>query len=144
MDRLTSLKKSYEEATANNGLIALVTEMQEALAAQRQGMGRATIATQRVASVIERSGSLWESTGQATGHKPFRHKVTDVVIGYEGHGPKEIYGHHLEVLCANLQQHLNILCNDVFAYQTRNWKTEPDYVASVNRYNNLARGRRDA
>ncbi len=132
---ITVLKNSYEEATAKNGLISLVTEMQEAFKAQHEGQGRAVIATQRVASVIEKSGSLWESTGQATGHKPFKHKVTGVVIGYEGHGPKEIYGYHLEVLHKNLQDHLNILCNDIFAYKTKNWKTEPDYEVSLSRYN---------
>lgn len=129
------LKKSYEEAVCNNGLISLVTDIHSAFQDEKSGKGKAVIATSDVVSVIERTGSLWKSKGQATGHRAFRHEITGIVIGYEGHGPKEICGSHLEGLHTNLQTHLNILCNDIFAYNTKNWKTPPNYPESVARYN---------
>lgn len=86
---------------------------------------------------IRTTGPFSININSADGHATFKNKVTEVVVGFQAHGKDNTLQPAQEVqLRDSIQEHLNILCNDVFKYTTKNWKTEPDYEKAVINYKN--------
>jgi hypothetical protein len=91
--------------------------------------------------------TLWVPTGQASGHCKFKHKVTRVVIEYQGHNShkgQNIAPHIQEQIIDQAQKHLNILGNDIFHYQKNDWKDEPNYDQALANYKAFSSSKTDA
>lgn len=124
------LKHSYFEATQKDGLIDLTKQLRDKSAKLKINDLHAHFS----------KASLWTSTKQATGHCKFTHKVTGVIVEYQGHNSSKdttIYHKIQDQILNQVQKHLNILCNDIFQYKLNNWKKEPDLVESLERYKKL-------
>lgn len=79
------------------------------------------------------SSILWASK-DASGHRKLKNRITGVVIEYKNHDKKGgIDPGAILTILNQVQTHLNILCNDVFCYTKRHWKTVPDYEAAAKR-----------
>lgn len=109
------LVSSYQDAIKKNGLIDLVKELRAGVILKLHDLNACF------------SGALWIKSSQRTGHRKLAHKVTRVVIEYQNHGRETIAPHIQAQILMQTQNHLNILCNKIFAYKTRNWKTEPNF-----------------
>ena len=130
----SDLHTAYLEA-ANNGPIGRYispfrTDSEAASKVDRKGL-----------KTMMKSMRLWKKTKQPSGHCTYKHKVTRIVIGFQGHVSSKkkmstIYHEHATKICNLFQEHVNILGNTIFAYAKRNWKTEPDFNQSLVRYNN--------
>ncbi len=123
---LQDLQLSYQEAVRNNGIKDLVHNLRQE---------NSTLKLRELNSCF--NSILWQKTHQASGHLKLTHKVTHVIIEYQNHGPETVKKRIQNQILDQAQKHLNILNDKVFAYTTRNWKTIPDYTASLNRYQEL-------
>ncbi len=83
------------------------------------------------------SQPLWKQIPTGSGHATFKHQITGVVIGFQAHGSSTLNPKHVVALRDCVQTHLNILCNDIFKYTSNNWKSAPDYNASLIRYRKI-------
>ena len=83
------------------------------------------------------SQPLWKQVTTGNGHAAFKHEITGVVIGFQNHGGSIMNPKHVVALREGVQTHLNILCNDIFKYTSNNWKSAPDYKASLTRYRKI-------
>jgi hypothetical protein len=83
------------------------------------------------------SEALWASK-PAGGHRKLINRLTRVVVEYKNHDTKGGVdpGAVLTIL-DQVQKHLNILCNHVFCYSKKHWKTEPDYKVAAERLKKL-------
>lgn len=80
-------------------------------------------------------GKDWHQLKTKSGHVEFKNIVTGVVIGFSGHKKdgtlnNQEKSQHLGLI----QEHLNILCNIIFAYDHENWKSKPNYPTALNNY----------
>jgi len=80
----------------------------------------------------------WLKIKQANGHKKFIHKVTRIVIEYQAHSNKKdtsvkprIVAHLLD----QVQQHINIIGNDIWGYNTKTWEVDANYKQALIKYN---------
>lgn len=121
------LQQAYLDATRNQGLIAFITECARGI-------------PQKIDSVnsMFKSQPLWEPIKQSSGHISYKHRITHIVVGFQGHnGAKKdnnIHSAILKVLHECVQKHVNLLGNEIFQYKQRSWKSEPDYDESLKRY----------
>lgn len=81
--------------------------------------------------------ALWEEQKTGSGHTKFSHKVTRVIVEYQAHssGSKDscISPHIQAQILEQVQQHLNILHDDIFHYPEQGWKTPPNFTESLTR-----------
>lgn len=75
----------------------------------------------------------WEKKDSG-GHAKFQHKVTHIIVEYQSHGPQTIKKNIQNQVLENVQNHMNILANEIFQYQSRNWKDEPNYETALRNY----------
>lgn len=116
---LHDLRIAYEEATKPNGLISLLAHL-------REPNKKYTVKKTDIYNIFKNC-PLWEEQDTKSGHVKFKHKITQIVIGYQNHGGPTMDPGGADQLLNNVQTHLNIMCNDIFHYTVGNWKTEPNY-----------------
>lgn len=94
---------------------------------------------------------LWKIVPQKGGHRKYKHLLTGVVIGFQNHGSTEINPGHAYKLMVILQEHVNLLGNEVFKFRGHNWKSPIDqlnYEQALENYNrwkrNIQTGRESA
>lgn len=123
---LNDLSQSYTEALK---LISWITELKTS---------EKHLKLQKIQGIFSNS-SLWEEQDKKSGHSKFIHKVTRVVVEFQSHckgGDNVISPVIQNHISEQVQKHLNILCNEIFAYKNKNWKETPDYSSSLERYQN--------
>lgn len=82
------------------------------------------------------SKAVWKDLSKRGGHRKLQNRVTGIVVEYADHSKQIDPGAAISVLNA-VQKHLNILCNKIFAYTNRNWKTVPDYKQAEKRWQSM-------
>jgi len=126
------LQEAYSDA--RNVLIGLVEHLRE---------GEAKYNTHRHEMLtLFKSQPLWGQIPTGSGHATFKHRLTGVVVGFQAHGNSTMSPKLVVALRDCVQTHLNMLCNEIFKYQSYNWKSEPDYNASLLRYKKLCTGQK--
>jgi hypothetical protein len=83
------------------------------------------------------SQPLWKQIPTGSGHATFKHQLTGVVVGFQSHGNSTMKPKQVVALRDCVQIHLNKLCNEIFKYKSKNWKSEPDYNDSLLRYKKI-------
>lgn len=83
----------------------------------------------------------WDKPKQSTGHVKFKNRLTGISVGFSGHGNPVLATHEKKALLETIQEHLNILCNDIFKYKTKNWKEEKDPEQSLKNYKNWCKNK---
>jgi hypothetical protein len=126
-----TLQKAYYEVVRNNGINGLVCLLRQ------NPTARYNIRRQDLLNLFSNL-PLWKRTDSGDGHVCFQNILTNVRIGFQGHGKTtEIKASQAMDIMEQLQEHMNILGNDIFAYRTRSWKYEPNYEQAVANYNRL-------
>lgn len=115
----SELQQAYQEATRNNGLIELIATL-------RQPNEKYTTKKDTIYSIFKNS-LLWDEEETKNGHVKFKHRITQIVIGYQNHGGSTMDPGGVDTLTKLLQEHLNILANDIFKYTVNHWKEEPNW-----------------
>jgi len=121
------LIQSYIDVTQRNGLIEFTKKV---WGPDKDQKGKYSIKQQDLDNLF--SDSVWKIEKKPGGHRKLSHKVTNIVVEYKAHDNRNNMdpGAVIKIL-DQVQKHLNILCDDIFAYSSENWKDEPDYDASV-------------
>ena len=130
---IQALQDCYTDATRKDGLIAFTQKIRTP---KNDLSGKYSVKQKDLDKLF--SENVWVDLKKVGGHRKLQNKVTGVIIEYAAHGNKGGIdpGAALTILDA-VQNHLNILGNDVFKYEKCNWKKEPDYQASVRRLEDL-------
>ena len=128
----TDLQIAYHEAISTNGLIEL-------LATLRDNGEKYKTKKDTIYSIFSNC-PLWEEEKTKSGHVKFKHKITQIVIGYQNHGDSKMDPGGVVELIEAVQNHLNILSNKIFEFERNHWKTEPNWEKAER---NLANWRRD-
>jgi hypothetical protein len=124
-----TLQRAYLEATANNGLIFLVKKL------RNEGTGNLRKdEIRRIFESLSRQFGLWENVATGSGHTKYRHGLTGAVIGWQAHGPTNLPQAQAKEILEVVQDHLNLLHNDIFQYTSKGWRGEPNYIASEPRF----------
>jgi hypothetical protein len=72
------------------------------------------------------SKDVWTDTSDPGGHTKLKHKITGVVINYSNHKDPVDPGAMASIV-DKVQEHVNILGNDIFSFNKRNFKEAPDF-----------------
>ncbi len=120
------LQTSYYEVTKSNGLVELL----HTLRAEKQKYS----VKKRDVYTIFSNCPLWIEAKTGDGHVKFQHRLTGVVIGYQAHGGENMDPGGAEALKNRIQDHVNMLGNDIFGYTSSNWQAEPDYDQAAKRF----------
>jgi hypothetical protein len=72
------------------------------------------------------SKEVWTDTSDPGGHTKLKHKITGVVINYSNHKDPIDPGAMISIV-DKVQEHVNMLGNDIFGFHQRNFKEEPDF-----------------
>ena len=128
----TDLQKAYYEAISTNGLIELLAKLRDE--GEKYKTKKDTIYS------IFSNCPLWEEEKTKSGHVKFKHKITQVVIGYQNHGDSKMDPGGVVAILEAVQNHLNILSNKIFQFERNHWKTEPNWEKAEQ---NLDKWRRD-
>ncbi len=123
------LKECYHDATRKGGLI----DFTKAIRTDKNNLqGKYSIAQEDLTKLF--SDKVCKDCKKVGGHRKIENIVTGVVIEYANHNNSGGVdpGAALTIF-HSVQTHLNILCNQIFSCHVNNWKSEPDYVASVDR-----------
>lgn len=125
-----TFRTAFYEVDRNNGINNLVTRLRNDLK-YRKNLGRQDMIN------LFSNLPLWKRVDNGDGHVCFQNVLTKVRIGFQAHGKtSNIAAAQAVSIMDQLQEHMNILGNEIFAYRTRSWKTEPDYDAAVMNFNN--------
>lgn len=122
------LQTCYWEATKKDGFIDFI---QRVRGPKADDSGKYTIKKTDLRSLFEKT--LWVRQDRADGHQKWIHPVTKVVIEYVAR-KTDIDPGAVSNIRDQLQDHVNILGNRIFSFQTHNWKSEPDYPAAARRF----------
>lgn len=123
----TLLKECYKEATKKNGLIDFTKEI---VTEEVDFSGKYSLSRSRLTNLF--SNTVWKEFPTKSGHRKIQNLVTNIIIEYGNHSRDIDPGAALTIY-HSVQEHLNILCNNIFLYKNRNWKEEPNYTASYKR-----------
>lgn len=123
---IPSLKATYQETQGNLGLIALTTDL-------RTTKGLSTQKKDRLFTIFKNK-ELWAEEKTKSGHVKFVHKLSGKVVGWQAHGGSDLKPEQALSILNVVQEHLNLFCNDIFAYKDCNWKKEPDFEKSLKRF----------
>jgi hypothetical protein len=116
------LVNSYHDVVKKNGLIDFTKKARK---------DKYSIKQQHLTNLF--SKTVWSDSHKKSGHRKLINCVTGVVIEYSDHD-KNIDPGAVGSILEAVQNHLNIIGNNIFCYDQYNWKEEPDYKASVNRW----------
>lgn len=118
----SELQQAYQEATRNNGLVELMATL-------REPKKKYKTKKDDIYSIFKNS-PLWDEEETKNGHVKFKHRITQIVIGYQNHGGPTMDAGGVDTLTKLLQDHLNILANNIFQFTANHWKQQPDWPAS--------------
>lgn len=127
------LRTAYEEVMKKDGIgdyVVLIRENPE----QRYKVKRAAMKT-----LLDNSAT-WDYLKTGSGHHAWKNKITGITVGFQGHSSTqqaEIPASQAVALMDTLQEHINILGNDIFRYRTANWKSEPDFDQALKNYQRM-------
>ena len=123
-----ALYASYQEATCKNGLIDFTKQVR---GEKNDFSGKYSVASNDLANLF--SEKVWAS-GDKGGHRKLKNSISGIVIEYGNHGNDGGIdpGAALSIF-HQVQEHLDFLCNKIFAYKKFHWKEKPDLDASVER-----------
>lgn len=127
------LQESYQNATRKGGLIEFTQEIRTD---KNNFFGKYSVTFNRIGKLF--TENVWSEVATGSGHRKFENQVTHIMIEYKNHGEGVDPG-AAQSIFEQVQTHLNILNDEIFHYVVYNWKTEPDYEASVDRWNKLDR-----
>lgn len=75
---------------------------------------------------------LWLRVKQGHGHATFKHKLTGITVGVQAHmgGKKDskLHPKHAKSILESVQEHINILSNEIFTDKSKDPKGEFDYT----------------
>ncbi|NGX33017.1 MAG: hypothetical protein K1060chlam4_01076 [Candidatus Anoxychlamydiales bacterium] len=140
LDRVSQIKvfkDSYLDATRKNGLIEFT---QTVRGPKNDFSGKYLIKLNDLDTLF--SDTVWQDERKKGGHRKLINRVTKIVIEYKHHGKTTVDPGAIREIYDQVQQHLNILCNDIFAYKLNNWNQEPNYekaLTNLEGYNNPTR-----
>lgn len=116
------LKDSYLDATRKDGLIDFTIQVHT---------GKYSVKQADLDNLFTKT--VWIDQKVKGGHRKLENAVTKIVVEYSNHA-KDIDPGAAETILNQVQEHLNILCNEIFRYEKDNWKVDPDYGVSVERW----------
>ncbi len=125
------LKMIYHDAIRKNGPIDFTQQIRTP---KNDFSGKLSVKQSDLEALF--SSTAWKEIKTKSGHRKLIHKVTHHVIEFGNH-EKDIDPGAVLTILDTVQDVLNTLCNRIYAYTTRSWKTEPDYAASVKRWSDL-------
>lgn len=118
------LQESYHDATRKGGLIDFTKKIRTE---KNDSSGKFSVKESELSRLF--SKPVWDELSTKSGHRKIKNKITDVVVEYANHN-KDIDPGAAQTIFEAVQNHLNILNNDIFSYKSNNWKTNPDYQVS--------------
>lgn len=74
----------------------------------------------------------WENVGGRGSHRKLVHRVTRQCVEYSNQ--RRFNTGSIKKIAGAIQEHLNRLGNDIFAFRRENFKSEPNYEKSVERW----------
>jgi hypothetical protein len=113
------LQKSYQEVVKDGGLSDFV---------ETAKLDKYSIKTRKFQSLFDKN--LWVNASSPSGHIVIKNIFTKVVINYSNHESCIDPG-AVESLAMTIQNHINLLGNNLFLYKNNNWKSEPDFGSAV-------------
>ena len=131
---IPQIQECYHNATSKNGLIDYTIEIR---GPKNDNSGKYSEKTSRVNRLFQ--SAIWKEKKAASGHKKFENMITKIIVEYAAHQNMMDPG-AAETILNQVQEHLNILNNVIFAYTTENFKEEPDYQAAERRWNKWQSG----
>lgn len=130
---MQSLRDCYQDAVRKDGLIAFAKKIRTE---NNDLRGKYSLNQRELSSLF--SDTVWCDCKKPGGHRKLENIVTGVMIEYANHGNKGgVDPGAAEAIFNAVQKHLNILGNEIFSYDKNNWKTEPNYLASSQRWDAL-------
>ncbi|MEI8301254.1 MAG: hypothetical protein WCG10_06585 [Chlamydiota bacterium] len=125
-----ALRECYHDATCKGGLIEFTQQIRTY---ENNFQGKYSVTQEDLTKLF--SEKVWRDCKKVGGHRKIENIVTGTVIEYANHdNSRGIDPGAVMTIFSAVQEHLNILCNQIFAYKINNWKNEPDYLASVERF----------
>jgi hypothetical protein len=76
--------------------------------------------------------AVWKNISTESGHKVFQNIFTKVVVNYSNH-KDPVDPAAVITIADKIQDHINILGNEIFCFTTENWKEAPDFIKSAKR-----------
>ncbi|HEU64397.1 MAG: hypothetical protein KR126chlam4_01176 [Candidatus Anoxychlamydiales bacterium] len=128
------LRESYLDTTRKNGLIDFTKKVR---GQKNDFSGKYQIKLNDLDTLF--SDTVWEDERKKGGHRKLINRVTRIVIEYKHHGKNTVDPGAAKDIFDQVQLHLDILCDQIFAYSGSKWGNKPNYEkASTNlsRYNN--------
>jgi uncharacterized protein YjdB len=130
VNHMQHLQNSYYDATRKGGLIDFTRQVRTE---KKDLSGKYTINQDNLANLF--SKTVWHTIKTRNGHRKLENIVTGIVVEYRNHDNKGgIDPGAAETIFYQVQEHLNILCNQIYNYTNNNWTYQPDYPASVKRF----------
>ncbi|NGX49126.1 MAG: hypothetical protein K940chlam5_00722 [Candidatus Anoxychlamydiales bacterium] len=137
VSQIEILRDSYLDATRKNGLIDFT---QTVRGPKNDFPGKKQIKLNDLDTLF--SDTVWQDQRKKGGHRKLINKVTKIVIEYKHHDGTNVDPGAIRDIYDQVQKHLNILGNDIFAYKLKNWRDEPNYekaLTNLERWKNPAR-----
>lgn len=120
------LEASYHEATRK-----LIDFTQQIRTDQNDLSGKTSVKLRDLRNLFDTS--LWEDRPAKSGHRILKNRITHIRVEYGNH-KNDVEPGDAEDVYNQVQEHLNILNNIIFAYSAHNWKVPPDYTRAIVNY----------
>lgn len=128
MVTVDSLRMAYYEVANNGPVDEYVTALQQS------NQLKYSQSLNKIQSMFNGTiMSLWTRTDTRNGHVKYRHAITQVTVEFSARLNPLDPGAAYE-LYEKLQQHINILGNEIFKFTTHNWKIVPDFNRALANY----------
>jgi len=118
---LQLLKDSYIDATSQNGLAAFMYLVRTD---KNDFSGKYNCSLKVISNLF--SESVWACVSSPGGHITVKHKITGVVINFSNHKNPVDPG-AIMTIAEKVQEHLNILGNEIFMFKQGCWKVAPNF-----------------
>jgi len=116
------LIESFNNATRRQGEISFLREVRTE---KNDDFGKYSVKLDRLRNIFK--SSVWFQHKTKSGHLKFSHKVTGIIIEFKNHGRgNNVDPGAVETIKKNLQEHENILGNEIFMFKSKNWQSLPD------------------
>lgn len=127
------LRGLHHEITRSGGLIDFTKKVRQPGKAELNH----SVKVKRVAlEALFANKAVWEQEKTGNGHAKYTCKlVPGVHIGFPKHGDNEVYDDILEGILKNVQEIINISCDQVF--QIQGWNIQPNFERSAEHHKSL-------
>lgn len=116
------LEGSYIEAT--NRLIEFTANVR---GLKNNNQGKYSVKFRDLDQLFDKN--LWIEHKTSSGHRKLENKVTGVITGYSKHGNLDPGA--VQDILEDVQEHLNILHNEIFRFKPRGWTVCPNFDKAV-------------